>query len=272
LLSDDVVLARELAAQMDSLNQERRSIEASMQAEALVSLNALTLDETELPWGLCLLEDNWHQGVVGILASRIKDKYHRPVIAFAEVDDHTIKGSARSISGLHIRDALDMLATQNPEILQKFGGHAMAAGLSIERKNFPRFSELFDKVIRSLLTQDQLQEVLLTDGELSTREISLQNAHALAAAGPWGQQFAEPVFNGCFKVISQRIVGEKHLKMTHGFLDDPQKIIDAIAFNIDVDCWPNTEASHINIVYQLSVNEFRGNETEQLMVRHIEAV
>ena len=272
LLTDDVALARELAAQMDGLNRERRSIEASMQAEALASLNTLTFDETELPWGLCLLEENWHQGVVGILASRIKDKYHRPVIAFAEVDDDTIKGSARSIPGLHIRDALDMIATQNPEILQKFGGHAMAAGLSIERKNFTRFAQLFDQVVRGLLTQDLLQEILLTDGELSTREISLHNAHALAAGGPWGQQFPEPIFNGCFNLMSQRIVGEKHLKMTLGFLDDPQKIIDAIAFNVDVDCWPNTDARQINIVYQLSINEFRGNETEQLIIRHIEVV
>jgi len=272
LLTDDVALARELAAQMDGLNRERRSIEASMQAEALASLNNLTLDESELPWGLCLLEENWHQGVVGILASRIKDKYHRPVIAFAEVDDDTIKGSARSIPGLHIRDALDMIATQNPEILQKFGGHAMAAGLSIERKNFTRFAQLFDRVVRGLLTQDLLQEILLTDGELSTREISLHNAHALAAAGPWGQQFPEPIFNGCFNLMSQRIVGEKHLKMTLGFLDDPQKIIDAIAFNVDVACWPNADARQINIVYQLSINEFRGNETEQLIIRHIEVV
>ncbi|MFT6969021.1 MAG: single-stranded-DNA-specific exonuclease [Cellvibrionaceae bacterium] len=272
LLTDDAALARELAAQMDGLNRERRSIEASMQAEALASLNTLTFDESELPWGLCLLEENWHQGVVGILASRIKDKYHRPVIAFAEVDDDTIKGSARSIPGLHIRDALDMIATQNPEILQKFGGHAMAAGLSIERKNFTRFAQLFDRVVRGLLTQDLLQEILLTDGELSTREISLHNAHALAAAGPWGQQFPEPIFNGCFNLMSQRIVGEKHLKMTLGFLDDPQKIIDAIAFNVDVDCWPNADARQINIVYQLSINEFRGNETEQLIIRHIEVV
>ena len=272
LLTDNVALARELAAQMDGLNRERRSIEASMQAEALASLNSLTLDETELPWGLCLLEDNWHQGVVGILASRIKEKYHRPVIAFAEVDDDTIKCSARSIPGLHIRDALDMIATQNPEILQKFGGHAMAAGLSLERKNFTRFAQLFDQVVRGLLTQDLLQEILLTDGELTTREISLHNAHALAAAGPWGQQFPEPIFNGCFNLISQRIVGEKHLKMTLGFLDDPQKVIDAIAFNIDVDCWPNADVRQIDVVYQLSINEFRGEQTEQLMIRHIKAI
>jgi single-stranded-DNA-specific exonuclease len=271
LLTDDVTLARELAAQMDGLNRERRSIEASMQAEALTSLDTLALDESELPWGICLLEDNWHQGVVGILASRIKDKYHRPVIAFAEVDEDTIKGSARSIPGLHIRDALDIIATQNPEILQKFGGHAMAAGLSLERKNFARFAQLFDRVVRDLLTPDLLREILLTDGELTTREISLHNAHAIAAAGPWGQQFPEPIFNGCFNLISQRIVGEKHLKMTLGFLDAPQKIIDAIAFNVDINCWPNADVKRVDIVYQLSVNEFRGNETEQLMIRHIEA-
>lgn len=272
LLTDDTDIARELAGQMDSLNRERRSIEASMQAEALASLNKLQLDDKDLPWGLCLLEDNWHQGVVGILASRIKDKYHRPVIAFAEVDENTIKGSARSISGLHIRDALDTIATQNPEVLQKFGGHAMAAGLTLARKDFQRFSELFDQVVRDLLSEDQLQEVLLTDGELSTGEVSLESAHLLQAAGPWGQHFPEPIFDGHFNLVSQRIVGEKHLKMTLSFLDKPQKIVDAIAFNIDTAIWPNSTAQQVNVVYQLSVNEFRGNQTEQLIVRYIEAV
>ncbi len=272
LLTDDMDTARELAGQMDSLNRERRSIEASMQAEALTSLTKLQLDDHDLPWGLCLLEDNWHQGVVGILASRIKDKYHRPVIAFAEVDDHTIKGSARSINGFHIRDALDTIATQNPEVLQKFGGHAMAAGLTLARENFQRFSELFDQVVRDLLSEDQLQEVLLSDGGLNAQEVNLENAHLIQMAGPWGQHFPEPVFDGHFILISQRIVGEKHLKMTLGFLDDPQKIVDAIAFNVDTAIWPNNSVEQVNIVYQLSVNEFRGNQTEQLIVRYLEAV
>ncbi len=272
LLTDDIDTARELAGQMDGLNRERRSIEASMQAEALASLSKLQLNDDDLPWGLCLLEDNWHQGVVGILASRIKDKYHRPVIAFAEVDENTIKGSARSISGLHIRDALDTIATQNPEVLQKFGGHAMAAGLTLEREKFERFAELFDQVVRDLLSEDQLQEVLLTDGELSTQEVSLESAYLLQAAGPWGQHFPEPIFDGVFKLVSQRIVGEKHLKMTLGFLDDPQKIVDAIAFNIDTDIWPNNTVQQVNVVYQLSINEFRGSQTEQLIVRFIDAV
>ncbi len=269
LLTEDTDLARELAAEMDGLNRDRRAIESSMQAEALSSISSLSLNEAELPWGLCLLEDNWHQGVVGILASRIKDKYHRPVIAFADVDDDLIKGSARSIPGLHIRDALDVIATQHPDILQKFGGHAMAAGLSLERKHFSHFAKLFDETVRSLLTEDQLQEMLLTDGELSCDTIDIDNARSLQAAGPWGQHFPEPIFDGIFNVVNQRLVGEKHLKLTLSLSDSPQKLIDGIAFNVDLTEWPNMSANHVRLVYQLSVNEFRGMESVQLIVRYI---
>lgn len=272
LLTEDIDLARELASELDGLNRDRRAIESSMQQEALASLKALSFDEAELPWGLCLYEASWHQGVVGILASRIKDKIHRPVIAFAQVDDNTIKGSARSIAGLHIRDVLDSVATQHPDVLQKFGGHAMAAGLTLERVQFEKFQTVFDQAVRQQLSKEQLQEVLLTDGELEADYFELATAYALQQAGPWGQGFPEPLFDGEFILINQRLVGEKHLKLTLALPEDPQKLIDAIAFNIDTDSWPNSSASSVRLVYQLAINEYRGRESVQLLVKHMEIV
>lgn len=270
LLTDNIDLARELASELDGLNRDRRAIESSMQKEALDSLEALSLDESDLPWGLCLYRESWHQGVVGILASRIKDKIHRPVIAFAKVDDSTIKGSARSIAGLHIRDVLDRIATQNPQVLQKFGGHAMAAGLTLSLDNFTAFSSLFDQVVRDELDHEQLQETILTDGELESHDFDLGIAHGLQQAGPWGQGFPEPLFDGEFLVVNQRLVGEKHLKLTLALPEKPQQLIDGIAFNINVEEWPAHEVERVRLVYQLSVNEFRGKETLQLIVRYLE--
>lgn len=272
LLSSDDAAARELASELDSLNRDRRAIESSMQKEALSSLASLSLEEDELPWGLCLFDASWHQGVVGILASRIKDKYHRPVIAFAEADDSTIKGSARSIKGLHIRDALDAIATQSPDILQKFGGHAMAAGLTLEKEHLPAFKKLFDKEVRRQLDSEQLQETLFTDGELSPADLNLDIAKLLAVAGPWGQHFPEPLFHGECLLVNQRIVGEKHLKLTLALPENPEQLVDAIAFNIDLEQWPNISAKKVSLVYQLAVNEFRGTESIQFIVRHIEAI
>jgi len=270
LLTDNMDLARELASELDSLNRDRRAIESSMQKEALDSLAALSLDKRDLPWGLCLYQDSWHQGVVGILASRIKDKVHRPVIAFAKVDDSTIKGSARSIPGLHIRDVLDRIATQNPQVLQKFGGHAMAAGLTLSVDDFNTFSSLFDQAVRHELDHEQLQETILTDGELAPHDFDLDIAHGLQQAGPWGQGFPEPLFDGKFLVVNQRLVGDKHLKLTLALPEKPQQLIDGIAFNINLEEWPAHDVETVRLVYQLSVNEYRGKETLQLMVRHLE--
>ncbi|MGH1485394.1 MAG: single-stranded-DNA-specific exonuclease RecJ [Cellvibrionaceae bacterium] len=272
LLTGDMDYALELASELDSLNRDRRAIESSMQKEALSSLDELSLEEEELPWGLCLFNESWHQGVVGILASRIKDKYHRPVIAFAEVDENTIKGSARSINGLHIRDALDVIATQNPQVLQKFGGHAMAAGLTLERKDFPAFTALFDQVVKDQLTQDQLSETVLTDGPLALTEFTLEVARSLQIAGPWGQYFPEPQFDGEFLLLNQRLVGEKHLKLTLSVPEAPDLLIDAIAFNIDLACWPNNSVGKVKIAYQFTINEYRGRESIQLIIRYIEPI
>lgn len=269
LLSQDKNEALEIAAELDALNRDRRAIESAMKQEAELALSTMQLSEQNLPWGLCLYNEQWHQGVVGILASRIKEQHHRPVIAFAKVDDQTIKGSARSIPNLHIRDALDTIATEHPEILQKFGGHAMAAGLSLELKNYETFCGLFDEAVKQTLEEHDLNETILTDGALDAGEITLKAAHAVQAAGPWGQQFPEPLFDGDFILVQQRIVGTKHLKMVLAPVANPQQTIDAIAFNVDLEQWPNEAAKQVQVVYQLSVNEFRGVESAQLIVRHL---
>lgn len=273
LLTDDEYLAREIAQQMDDLNKDRKSIETSMQREAMQSLQQLTVKDDDLPFGLCLHDPQWHQGVIGILASRIKDRYHRPVIAFADSDQPgVIKGSARSIPGLHIRDALDVVATQHPGVLSKFGGHAMAAGMSLEKKHYARFEKAFDDAVRRQLSREDLQAVLHSDGELSAGEFNLELAQLLRDAGPWGQHFPEPLFDGQFKLVQQRIVGEKHLKMVLAVDAQGQQLIDAIAFNVDTECWPDSTIDQVKLAYKLDVNEFRGRQSVQLLVDYIEPV
>jgi len=272
LLCESQTLAREMALQLDDLNRDRKAIEGGMQQEALRMLQKqLALDEQSLPWGLCLFDETWHQGVIGILASRIKDKYHRPTIVFADVGNDEIKGSARSISGLHIRDALDAVAKKNPDLLQKFGGHAMAAGMSLLRKNFDAFTKAFDDEVRRQLQEDDLQAVIQTDGELTTEELSMQLANQLRDAGPWGQHFPEPVFEGDFFVLQQKLVGDKHLKLMLSSDQNQAGWIEAIAFNIDPAIWPNNAVKKIHAVYKLDVNEYRGNYSLQLLIDYLEA-
>lgn len=271
LMCESESLAREMAMQMDDLNKDRKAIETGMQQEAMLMLQkVLAADENSLPWGVCLFDDTWHQGVIGILASRIKDKYHRPTIVFADVGEGQIKGSARSIQGFHIRDALDAIAARHPELLQKFGGHAMAAGMSLTRENFPAFAAAFDEEVRRQLTEENLSALVLSDGELATQDFNLTLAQQLRESGPWGQHFPEPIFDGEFFLIQQKILGEKHLKMTLGVDAQGQQLVDAIAFNVDPKLWPNNQAKKVKVAYRLDVNEFRGNKTLQLMVDYIE--
>ncbi|MDO3387004.1 single-stranded-DNA-specific exonuclease RecJ [Gilvimarinus sp. SDUM040013] len=273
LLTDNPVQARELAAELDGFNRDRKAIESGMQREAFAMLDILQVnDDEDMPWGLCLYDASWHQGVIGILASRIKDRFHRPVIVFADSDEGEIKGSARSIPGLHIRDALDAVAARHPELLQKFGGHAMAAGMSIKADHYQDFCHAFDSEIKRQLCADDLQAVLLSDGELEPAEFALDLAHQLRDAGPWGQQFPEPLFDGDFYVVEQRIVGEKHLKLLLAVDEARQQLIDAIAFNVDTALWPNSGASKLRLAYKLNVNEYRGRESVQLLVDYIEAL
>ena len=273
LLADNDYLCRDIARRMDDLNRDRKAIESSMQQEALVSLNQLNMQQGELPSGLCLYDANWHQGVIGILASRIKDLYHRPVIAFADTDEEgLIKGSARSIPGFHIRDALDAVAARYPKLLSKFGGHAMAAGMSLRKADYPDFAKAFDEEACRQLSDDDLQAVLHSDGELSTADFNLGFAQLLRDGGPWGQHFPEPVFDGVFRLLQQRIVGEKHLKMVLAVAADNRQVVDAIAFNVDIKCWPDAQVENVRVVYKLDVNEFRGRQSVQLLVDYIEPV
>lgn len=272
LLTDDHQKAREIAFQLDELNRDRKQIESDMQQQALVELQRLPLDQEEqLPTGVCLFDASWHQGVIGILAARIKERTHRPVVAFAEGDNGEIKGSARSIPGFHIRDALDAVDKKYPELIIKFGGHAMAAGLSIKQNDFLVFSHAFQEVAADWLTREQLEAEVLTDGELGCHDINLYLASLLREAGPWGQHFPEPIFQGQFQVIQQRIVGEKHLKL---LLKHPagELFIDGIAFNVDLSVWPNQSIAQVQLAYKLDINYFRGKQNLQLMVEYIEPV
>jgi single-stranded-DNA-specific exonuclease len=267
LLSDDPNLAREMAGQLDELNQDRKSIEQGMQREALAQLKDLPLES--MPFGLCLFEPDWHQGVIGILASRLKERYHRPTIAFADAGEGMLKGSARSVPGFHIRDALDAVAAQHPQLISKFGGHAMAAGLSLPADNFPAFAQAFDEEVRRQLREDDLTGRLLSDGSLAVEEFHLELARALRHAGPWGQHFPEPLFHGVFQLVEQRVVGERHLKVVLKSECGSVKL-DGIAFGVDREVWPNPTVRWVELAYKLDVNEFRGQESVQLMIAHIE--
>lgn len=216
--------------------------------------------------GICLFENDWHQGVVGIVASRIKDKWHRPVIAFAPASEVEMKGSARSIPGFHIRDALDAIAARNPGLVVKFGGHAMAAGLSLHPDNFDKFAEEFDLEARRWLSKDDLQQTVITDGNL-IEEFNVTVARVVTQACPWGQGFPEPIFDDDFEILEQRIVAGRHLKLKLRPIDGVQSI-DAIAFGQD----RLVEGRHRRIAYRLDVNKYRGRESLQLIVECLDIV
>ena len=272
LLCEDATSASGIAARLHQLNLDRRVIEQGMQEEALIALEDLHLGSgDEMPVAMTLYESGWHQGVIGILASRIKDRIHRPTIAFADGDPGQIKGSARSIKGIHIRDILDGVATRHPGLIHKFGGHAMAAGLTLARADYPRFASAFVEEVERHARDVNLQAVIESDGELHKQHFNLDLATELRFAGPWGQHFPEPVFDGQFRVVQQRLVGEKHLKLV---LVPPSSdlAIDAIAFNVDLERWPSDAVTSVHIAYRLDVNEFRGNRSLQLMVEQLEPV
>ncbi|WP_339410338.1 single-stranded-DNA-specific exonuclease RecJ [Pseudomonas sp. EA_35y_Pfl2_R5] len=266
LLCEDEALARDMAVQLDQLNQDRKAIEQGMQREALAQLKDLPLED--MPFGLCLFEADWHQGVIGILASRMKERYHRPTIAFADAGDGVLKGSARSVPGFHIRDALDAVAAKHPALISKFGGHAMAAGLSLPQANFGAFAAAFDAEVRRQLCEDDLTGRLLSDGALSIEEFHLPLAKELRNAGPWGQHFPEPLFHGVFQLVQQRVVGERHLKVV--LKSECGSVqLDGIAFGVDRDTWPNPTVRWVELAYKLDVNEYRGQESVQLLIAHI---
>ena len=268
LLSNNDNDALEKAHILDSFNRERRQIEQTMREQADIHLNTLFKQAADdaLPPALCLFDPDFHEGVIGILAGRIKEQTHRPVIVFAPSGDDLIKGSARSIPGLHIRDALDLVATRHPNLLSKFGGHAMAAGLTIRKADFAEFNSLFVQTASELLDDDALQRVLHSDGQLAGQEINMQLAEILRNAGPWGQGFPEPQFEGKFDIVQRRIVGEHHLKMV---LRSGTQHLDAIAFRTTDEDWPE-QVRQVQLVYRLDINEFNGQRSAQLLVEYVE--
>ncbi|EBY7325697.1 single-stranded-DNA-specific exonuclease RecJ [Salmonella enterica subsp. enterica serovar Montevideo] len=268
LLCDNLGEARVLASELDALNQTRKEIEQGMQAEALILCEKLERSSETLPGGLAMYHPEWHQGVVGILASRIKERFHRPVIAFAPAGDGMLKGSGRSIQGLHMRDALERLDTLYPDLMIKFGGHAMAAGLSLEEHKFEQFQQRFGELVTEWLDPALLQGEVISDGPLSAAEMSMEVAQLLRDAGPWGQMFPEPLFDGRFRLLQQRLVGERHLKvMVEPVGGGP--LLDGIAFNIDTTCWPDNGVREVELAYKLDINEFRGNRSLQIIIDDI---
>jgi single-stranded-DNA-specific exonuclease len=267
LLAENSTEACKLAFKLDDLNKERRQIEDSMKEEAFRTLSKIDLDEKQMKKGLCLFGKDWHQGVIGILASRIKDKYYRPTVIFASGDNNDLKASGRSIPGFHLRDCFERISTKHPNLIQKFGGHAMAAGLTINQDQFETFIKAFNDDVDKHLDNAALENKVLCDGELVPEDLNLNLAELLKQSGPWGQAFPEPLFVNRFRIIEQRIVGEKHLKLNLAIED---KCIDAILFFVDLESWPNHRCEFVNAVYSLDVNEFRGRRTVQLMVNYIE--
>jgi single-stranded-DNA-specific exonuclease len=268
LLTDDVGQAYRYAEQLSAINLERRDLQASMVAEAEQMADAAAHTDAV---GVTLFESSWHAGVVGLVASKLKDRLHRPVIAFAPAsDDDTdeLRGSARSIAGFHIRDALAAIDAQHPGLIERFGGHAMAAGLSLKTCDYSRFADAFDTLARAWIDADQLQAVLHTDGELPAGAATLDLARQLRQAGPWGQAFPEPLFDNAFECHSWKLMGERHLRLQ---LRDPRDgaVHDAVMFNAYHGTPPPT---HLRAVYELTINDWQGRETPRLLLRHFQAI
>lgn len=271
LLADELNAARALADRLNQFNLERRAIEARMQTDALAAVRRLSDPDPGALHrsGVCLYHDSWHQGVVGLVASRVKDRLRRPVIAFALVNDTQLRGSARSIAGIHIRDVLDSIAAREPGLIDKFGGHAMAAGLTLERDRLDAFARAFDEEVCRWAARTAGADTVETDGELSVQEIALETARALRAGGPWGQAFPEPCFDGLFTIRTSRVVGDRHLKM---WVEVPQtgRSFDAIAFNhIEEAASFTAPEGTVQLVYRLDVNEYQGECRLQLLVDHV---
>jgi len=271
LLADDADEARELASQLDALNAQRREIEADMQLQALAAVRALREEFSGVQRaGVCLFDAGWHQGVVGLVAGRVKEQLRRPVVAFALADERNLRGSARSIPGVHIRDVLEAVATREPGMLEKFGGHAMAAGLSLPRAHLDRFARAFDAEVARAMAQGAVSDAIETDGELSDEQIALPLAEALRAGGPWGAAFAEPLFDGVFEVRGQpRVLAGRHLKFQVAAREG-RGGFEAIAFNsVDPQRPAPPPAGRVRLVYRLGTNDYQGERRLQLVVEHI---
>ena len=267
LLSKNMHDAYNLAEMLDEINRERREIQNKDKAQAALALETCDLSDDKA--SICLFSEDWHQGVVGLVASGLKEQQHKPAIIFAKVDDETLKGSARSIEGLHIKHLLDGIAAEHPEVLNKYGGHAMAAGMTLSVEHFDKFSDLLEQAVQRELTEEQRKAVLWTDGELEIHELDMRFANALEQAGPWGNCFPQPVFNGEFKLIRQSVVAHKHLRVELSPVNSNQ-IFSGIAFN--QESLPYDLKANLQVVYEVNINRFRGAENLQLLVRQIDII
>lgn len=269
LLTDNFSNAMSLALQLDKYNRERKSVQAGMQEEAETYLHGIAeLEQGEMPFGVCLYDAGWHQGIVGVLAGRIKEMINRPVIIFAAAGEGLLKGSGRSISGIHLKDVLEALAAKHPGLMERFGGHAMAAGLTIKESRYGEFRGLFDEEVGRITAGRIPGAEIVTDGDLDPGDLSLDLAREIENAGPWGQGFPEPLFDDEFTVTDARTVGERHLKLKL-LLHGAQTPVDAISFNTDPDA-VDIGAENIRFVYQLAVDDYNNNLKPQLIIRHID--
>jgi single-stranded-DNA-specific exonuclease len=267
LLAEDPARALELATRLDALNRQRREIEEGMRAQAEYLVERLTFRGDDLPAGLCLFGRGWHQGVSGILAARIRERYHRPVVAFAEAGDGLLRGSARSVEGLHIRDLIDGVDRRHPGLIERFGGHAMAAGLTLRAESLPAFRAAFIAAVRAELGDLPPERELVSDGELPPTLLNLETAETLRLGGPWGKGFPEPLFDGAFEVTSARLVGDRHLKLRVRTRRGP--LLDAIGFNLGERL--HQAQGQVRIAYRLDVNDYLGRRAPQLILEHLQS-
>ena len=268
LLCDDYNSALKQASDLDMLNNDRKLIEQTMYKEALSYIQELEQQQSSFPNLLVVYHPEWHQGIIGILSARLKDKHYRPVICFASTEEGILKGSGRSIAGIHLRDLLDELDQNHPDLLVSFGGHAMAVGLSIRENDLERFRKHFETLIDKRLNANTLEQIIETDGEIDSQDFNYAMAKQLKESGPWGEGFTEPTFDGDFIVHQQRLFAEKHLRL----ILEPKNggpIIEGVYFNVNLTQWPDNTIKNVKIVYQLDVDDFRGNQTAKLMIRHI---
>ncbi|MDF7666377.1 single-stranded-DNA-specific exonuclease RecJ [Orbaceae bacterium ESL0727] len=268
LLCDDSKTARAIAEDLDTLNRDRKAIEQTMQKEALAFVAQIEKEQQQIPSGLVVYHPEWHQGIIGILSSRLKDTYHRPVISFAASEEGFLKGSGRSIPGVHLRDLLDAIDQENPGLINSFGGHAMAVGLTIREANLPLFSACFEALLKQKLTAELLHPIIETDGEVEPQYFTYESAKQIKESGPWGEGFPEPLFDGEFVIHQQRLFGDKHLRLVL----EPQAggaLVNGVAFNINRRIWPDYSAKKVKLVYNLATDEFQGNQSVQLLIRHL---
>jgi len=271
LLAKDEQSAFAAAEILEELNVARKAVEKNMHQDALAFIEQLEKNTSEIPNNFVIYHPDFHQGVIGVLSSRIKERFYRPVISFALADNGYLKGSGRSIKGVHLRDILERINLRDPNLIVSFGGHAMAAGLTITEENLSKFSQYFTEEVAQIVSNICLDNVIETDGEIENGFFNLDTVKLLKDNGPWGESFPEPIFDGIFLVHQQKLVASKHLKLVVEPIDGGP-LINCIAFNVDLTLWPDNSVKKVQIVYQLEIEEFRGNQSISLLARHLWAI